>query len=110
MSRWTRPRWAGRALPGLLLLAGTTLASAGDGGQLYKERACDSCHGEFGSQPIAPEYPLLAGQSATYLLRQMIDIRDGQRTNGQSATMREQVMEVTDEEFATIAEWLSRQY
>jgi cytochrome c len=100
------------ALAGLLLLPGLAAdgAESERGGALYKQRSCDSCHGEFGSQPIAPEYPILAGQSATYLLRQMIDIRDGHRTNGQSATMREQVQEVSDTEFAAIADWLSRQY
>jgi cytochrome c len=89
-------------------LAGPALA--GDGAALYKARTCDSCHGENGGRPVMPDYPNLAGQNARYLLRQMIDIRDGHRSNGLSATMRAAVTEVTDEEFAAIAEWLSRQF
>jgi cytochrome c553 len=51
---------------------------------------------------------MLGGQNARYLLRQMIDIRDGTRTNALAATMRASVGKVSDEDFAIIAEWLSR--
>jgi cytochrome c len=93
---------------GLAGLAGAALAA--DGAALYKARICDSCHGENGSRPVTPDYPSLAGQNAKYLLRQMIDIRDGHRNNGLSATMRPVVVGVSDEEFAAIAEWLSQQF
>jgi cytochrome c len=89
-------------------LAGPALAA--DGAALYKARTCDSCHGENGGRPVTPDYPSLAGQNAKYLLRQMIDIRDGHRSNGLSATMRPVVVGVPDEELAAIAEWLSRQF
>lgn len=92
-----------------VVLAGPP-ALAADGASLYKARNCDSCHGENGSRPVTPDYPSLAGQNAPYLLRQMIDIRDGHRSNGLSATMRPVVAEVPDEELAAIAEWLSRQF
>jgi cytochrome c553 len=51
---------------------------------------------------------MLGGQNARYLLRQMIDIRDGARTNALTTTMRTAVSEVSDEHFAIIADWLSR--
>ncbi|MCO5760128.1 MAG: c-type cytochrome [Chromatiaceae bacterium] len=79
-----------------------------DGGALYQAHACASCHGKNGLQPISPDYPMLGGQNARYLLRQMIDIRDGTRTNALAATMRASVGKVSDEDFAIIAEWLSR--
>lgn len=79
-----------------------------DGGTLYQAHACDSCHGKNGLQPISPDYPMLGGQNARYLLRQMIDIRDGSRANALAATMRAAVSTVSDEDFAIIAEWLSR--
>lgn len=79
-----------------------------NGGALFQAHACDSCHGKHGLQPISPDYPMLCGQNARYLLRQMIDIRDGARTNALAATMRAAVTQVSDEDFAVIAEWLSR--
>ncbi len=95
---------------GALVLAWCNPVLAEDGGSLYKARNCQTCHGENGSHPISPDYPVIAGQNARYLLRQMVDIRDGNRTNGLTATMRPVVAEVTDDEFAAIAEWLALQY
>jgi cytochrome c len=94
----------------LILGGGIGQAWAEDGADIYKARGCDSCHGENGGHPITPDYPVLAGQNARYLLRQMIDIRDGARANGLSASMKPVIAGVTDEELATIAEWLSHQY
>lgn len=97
------------ALAGMIVgVTGQSLAQ--DGADLYKAKACNTCHGENGGHPLSPEYPVLAGQNARYLLRQMIDIRDGQRTNGLSATMKAAVVGVADNEFAAIAEWLAGQY
>ena len=79
-----------------------------DGGALYQAHACASCHGKNGLQPISPDYPMLGGQNARYLLRQMIDIRDGVRTNALAATMRAAVNQVSDADFTSIADWLSR--
>ena len=95
---------------GALVLAPIGASTAGDGATLYKAKACDSCHGENGSHPITADYPVLAGQNASYLLRQMTDIRDGRRANGLAANMKAVVAEVTDEEFAAIADWLAQQF
>jgi cytochrome c553 len=92
----------------LLVPAVTAQPQPQNGGALYQAHACDSCHGKNGLQPISPDYPMLGGQNARYLLRQMIDIRDGNRTNALAATMRAAVTQVSDEDFAVIAEWLSR--
>ena len=95
------------------LLPGLSVASASadlDGAVLYKMKVCDSCHGEDGTHPVTPEYPVIAGQPVPYLLRQMKDIRDGRRTNGLSETMRAAVGAVTDEEFRAIAEWLASRW
>jgi cytochrome c len=82
---------------------------AADGAELYKAKICHSCHGETPNKPILPVYPKLAGQNAPYLLQQMKDIRDGKRNNGLSIAMKGVVGSVTDEEFQTIADWLSTQ-
>ncbi len=88
-------------------LSGIVLAA--DGGALYASKGCVSCHGEAGKKPIAPNFPKLAGQNEAYLLQQMKDIKSGARANGQSAMMKGIVANVSDEEFAAIAKWLSTQ-
>jgi cytochrome c len=93
-----------------LAAAGIGPSVAADGAALFKAKACDSCHGENGAHPITADYPVLAGQNASYLLRQMIDIRDGKRTNGLASNMKAVVGEVTDEELAAIAAWLAQQF
>jgi cytochrome c len=95
---------------GALVLACASQAAAGDGATLYKAKSCHTCHGEAGAYPIAPGYPIIAGQNAEYLLRQMMDIRDGRRDNGLSSTMKAVVGEVSDEEFRLIAQWLATNY
>ena len=97
--------WVG-LITALTLLAGQ--AALADGGALYREKGCGACHGADGSHPVSPDYPMLAGQNSSYLLRQMKDIRDGTRANGLSAVMRATVTEVSDKDFAAIAEWLAK--
>ncbi|MGA7980368.1 MAG: cytochrome c [Chromatiaceae bacterium] len=82
-------------------------AYAADGAALYKEKVCNTCHGDDGNTPILPVYPKLSGQNAPYLLEQMKDIRDGKRTNGLSAAMKAVVGSVTDDQFQAIADWLA---
>jgi len=92
----------------LLWIASAPILAAGSGGAaLYKSKGCPTCHGEDGSHPVIQDYPVIAGQNANYLLRQMRDIRDGRRTNGLSQVMREAVAPVTDEEFSSISAWLA---
>lgn len=78
-----------------------------DGATLFKQKICNTCHGETGAQPIMPLYPKVSGQNAPYLMQQMKDIRDGKRTNGLSVAMKAVVGTVTDEEFQAIADWLA---
>ena len=99
-------RYAAAAVLGLCV-GYSTAACALDGAALYKEKICNTCHGENGAQPIMPLYPKVKGQNAPYLVQQMKDIRDGKRTNGLSAAMKAVVSTVTDEEFQAIADWLA---
>ena len=41
--------------------------------------ACGACHGQDGASPIDPSYPVLAGQNAKYLERQLAMIQSDQR-------------------------------
>jgi cytochrome c len=90
---------------GLVLLAAAAVAA--DGEKLYQEKACGSCHGPTGDQPILPTYPKIAGQNKPYLIRQMHDIKSGDRDNGASVAMRGIVESLSDDEIVALAEYLS---
>ena len=77
-----------------------------DGALLYKQFQCHICHGEGGSQPAEEGYPIVARQNKSYIIRQLIDIRDGVRDNGQTRLMRPLMASMTDAEAAAIAEYL----
>ena len=85
-------------------------AQGGDshpGAGLYQAKGCAGCHGADGKTTIMPVYPKLAGQSATYLLNQMKDIKSGTRANGQTAVMKGIIAGVSDDEMKAMAEWLA---
>ena len=80
-----------------------------EGMENYTKRHCIDCHGPAGKHPVQPNYPVLAGQNTKYLIRQFKDIRDGTRSNSVTAIMRAIVQDVTDQEIALIADYLSSQ-
>lgn len=88
---------------------GPAVAADSNGAALFKSKGCPACHGVDGSYPVSQDYPVIAGQNASYLLRQSRDIRDGRRNNGLTQMMREAVTQVTDDELAIISEWLALQ-
>jgi cytochrome c len=92
----------------MIVCSASTVADAG--ARLYKEKTCHTCHGEDGTHPLTQDYPVIAGQPVKYLVRQMIDIRDGRRDNGLSQSMSAAVAGVTDEEFEQIAAWLASRW
>jgi cytochrome c len=78
-----------------------------DGAKLWAERTCFACHGKDAKTPILPDYPRLAGQNEAYLLRQMLDIKSGARSNGNTAAMRGIMFLVNEEEMAVLAAYIS---
>ena len=82
-------------------------ASSHPGAAAYQAKGCAGCHGADGKTTIMPVYPKISGQSATYLLAQMKDIKSGTRANGQTAVMKGIIAGVSEEEMKAIAEWLS---
>jgi cytochrome c553 len=50
-----------------------------DGARIYRER-CASCHGSTAHGSADPVTPSLAGQQALYLIKQMVDFAEGDRT------------------------------
>ena len=90
----------------LLALTPAAVLSA-DGEQLYKTKTCSTCHGKDGKTPIMPMYPNIAGQNKEYTLQQMIDIKSGARSNGQSAAMKGVMHLVSDEEMQALSEYIA---
>ena len=77
-------------------------AAAGAG----KATVCMACHGPQGIA-VAPNFPNLAGQSATYLYVQLKQFHDGQRTDpvmsGQAAPLSDTDMRNLASHFASLA-------
>ena len=102
-----------RSLTALFLLLATTypgLAHAQeplDGAALYLEHNCHICHGEGGAGGVRSGYPAISPQDKSYLIRQIADIRDGVRENGQAKLMRPLVKGLSDREIEAIATYLS---
>ena len=90
----------------LLALSPAAVLSA-DGEKLFKTKTCSTCHGKDGKTPIMPMYPKIAGQNKEYTLQQMVDIKSGARSNGQSAAMKGVMHLVSDEEMKAISEYIA---
>ena len=88
------------------LMTGTAVV-AQDGAALYKAKTCWSCHGKDAKTPLMPFYPSLAGQNADYMYNQMVDIKSGARSNGQTAAMKGVMGLVNEQEMRTLADWLA---
>jgi cytochrome c553 len=76
-------------LPALILACGLGAAGTASAesdfpdasGMTYEEKlqACAACHGENGDKPLAPDYPILAGQYEDYLVAALTAYRTGRR-------------------------------
>jgi len=88
----------------LLLLAATNFVSAADAvAGKNKSAMCGACHGPDGNS-FNPEWPNLAGQSVSYLSKQLKDFRDGKRKNDQMAPM---AAALTDTDIEDISAYFS---
>lgn len=86
-------------ITGLAQAAGD--AAAGQG----KVVVCGACHGVDGNS-AAPNFPKLAGQGERYLLKQLNDIKSGER---QVVEMTGLLNNLSDEDLADIAAYYSSQ-
>ncbi|VXC88689.1 Cytochrome c4 [Pseudomonas sp. 8Z] len=86
-------------LNGLAQAAGD--AQAGQG----KVAVCGACHGVDGNSP-APNFPKLAGQGERYLLKQLHDIKSGER---QVVEMTGLLSNLSDQDMADIAAYFASQ-
>ncbi len=80
----------------VLLAVGSVQAAGNAAAGKSKARACQICHGK-GGVSTNPTYPILAGQHAKYLVKQLKAFRSGTRKdpimNGMSASLSDQEME-----------------
>lgn len=76
------------------VFSGTTLAQGNAEAGQGKVAVCVACHGQSGNESLLPNVPKLGGQSASYLLKQMVEIKSGVRAaplmNGMLNTLDDQ--------------------
>lgn len=96
------------ALAALLALVVTAPAAHAKGNAeagATKAAVCTACHGPNGNS-ANPEWPVLAGQSATYISEQLKLFRAGHRNN---AIMYPLAVALSDEDIDDLATYFSRQ-
>ncbi|MDA1370899.1 MAG: c-type cytochrome [Proteobacteria bacterium] len=89
----------GSVVPQLILAQGD--AAAGQA----KSALCATCHGNDGNSELAVN-PKLAGQNASYMVKQLIDFKSGVRP---SPTMAAMVLSLSDQDMQDIAAWYASQ-
>lgn len=67
---------------------------------------CVACHGADGKTPVLPEYPILAGQYADYLVQALKDYKSGRRKNPVMAGI---VAGVDEKDFPALAAFFQNQ-
>jgi cytochrome c553 len=92
-------------LMALSLLAGPALAAGNADAGKAKTVVCGACHGPDGNS-LAPTFPKLAGQHASYLLKQLTDIKSGARV---VPTMAGQLDAMSAQDLADIAAYYAAQ-
>lgn len=95
-----------RALLVLLALACGPVAAGDDAATVKLAERCAACHGAGGAKPIAPDYPVIAGQYRSYLEHAMTEYKQGKRKN---AVMAAQAAMLSAEEIEALARYFDRQ-
>jgi cytochrome c553 len=99
-------RWLTTILAGSALLAGAVQAQEGsvDAGRT-KSVTCAACHGADGNS-ITPDWPTLAGQHASYIVRQLLAFKNGERVN---VTMKPFADLLSDQDMLDLAAYFASQ-
>lgn len=96
------------------LFIGTALTIATVSGAVHAEersldtliQVCAACHGERGDEALQSDYPLLAGQHASYLAHTLREYRSGVRQN---AVMQGQAANLSDREIRALSRYYAAQ-
>jgi cytochrome c553 len=86
--------------PAIAANGDSALVSAGEPLSAY----CKACHGMTG-KPVADDWPVLAGQQAAYLQKQLVAYKSGERIN---PLMQAAIAHLGDTEFAALAAYYSQ--
>lgn len=89
----------------LLGSAPATWAAGDPASGKAKSALCAACHNADGNSTVT-QYPNLAGQSPAYLVKQMVEFKDGTRVN---AIMQPMVAALTPEDMADLAAFFASQ-
>ena len=84
---------------------GSALAAGSKEAGQTKAATCSACHGMDGNS-VNPEWPNLAGQHASYIIKQVKHFRAGQRQN---VLMSPMAAILSDEDMADLAAYFSSQ-
>jgi cytochrome c553 len=73
--------------------------------------ACINCHGEKGQglEPKISAFPIIGGQHKDYIRQQLINFREGSRTNSPNGMMNKMASSLTDSQIEALAEYISQQ-
>jgi cytochrome c553 len=93
----------------LLLMAALTVTAEGQEGSVEAGRAksatCAACHGVDGNS-VTPDWPMLAGQHASYIVRQLQAFKNGERTD---VTMKPFADILSDQDMQDVAAYFAAQ-
>ena len=95
---------AGTLAASLLLLTPAHAGGSAEAGQA-RSMVCAACHGVDGNS-FNPEWPSLAGQNESYLVKAMESFKDGSRQN---VLMSAQAAALTEQDMLDLAAWYSSQ-
>ncbi len=84
----------------------STLAAGNAEEGAKKSETCKACHGEGGAKPIQPDYPVLAGQHADYLVAALNQYKSGKRKN---ASMNGFAAALKPQDILDLAAYFSKQ-
>ena len=94
------------ALAGTVLALAQSATAAGDfAAGKEKSALCVACHAEDGNSPSA-QFPIIAGQHASYLERALLDYKSGARKN---PIMLGIVAQLSEDDIGNLAAYFSRQ-
>ena len=78
-------------------------------GMSYEQKlqACGTCHGADGDKPLAPDYPILAGQHEDYLANSLKAYKDGRRKHP-IMNVQVKVLDLTDGDISRLSSYFSK--
>ena len=89
----------------LLALSIPCQAGGDPGAGKEKSQTCAACHGVDGNS-TTPQWPKLAGQHPGYLAKQLLDFREGRRSNPQMSPM---AASLSDQDIADLSAFYASQ-